>query len=40
MHFWLMEWTDEFNTDIIYFMLGLLTAASIYALFGLYMGGF
>ena len=28
------------NTDIVYFVLGFLTGASVYALFVMFMGGF
>ena len=36
------EETDDLstNTDIVYFVLGLLTGASAYASFVLFMGGF
>ena len=42
MPFKLIEETDDLstNTDIVYFVLGLLTVASAYALFVLFMGGF
>ena len=42
MPFKLIEETDDLstNTDIVYFVLGLLTGASVYALFVMFMGGF
>ena len=42
MPFKLIEGTVNLstNTDIVYFVLGFLAGASVYALFVLFMGGF